>query len=45
MKAMYRNLINQNKTDDQAKGIVLSIEPFNFYPQYVEYLNANGDNK
>ncbi|MBK8301984.1 MAG: ATP-binding protein [Chloracidobacterium sp.] len=45
MKAMYRNLINQNKTDDQAKGIILSIEPFNFYPQYVEYLNANDDNK
>jgi len=39
MKAMYHNLIRQGKNDEQAKAIVLSIEPFNFYPQYIEYLN------
>lgn len=39
MKAMYQNLIRQGKNDEQAKSIVLSIEPFNFYPQYIEYLN------
>lgn len=39
MKAMYQNLIRHGKNDEQAKAIVLSIEPFNFYPQYIEYLN------
>ena len=37
MKAMYENLIKQGKKDEQAKAIILSIEPFNFYPQYIEY--------
>ena len=26
-----------------VKAIILSIEPFNFYPQYIEYLNTNED--
>lgn len=43
MKAMYENLIKQGKKDEQAKAIILSIEPFNFYPQYIEYL-TNNDN-
>ncbi|MFZ4400591.1 MAG: ATP-binding protein [Bacteroidales bacterium] len=37
MKDMYQNLIKQGKNDEQAKAIILSIEPFNFYPQYLEY--------
>jgi hypothetical protein len=43
MKAMYQNLIKQGKKDEQAKAIILSIEPFNFYPQYIEYLANNND--
>jgi len=43
MKAMYLNLLKQGKKDEQAKAIILSIEPFNFYPQYIEYLNTNED--
>lgn len=43
MKAMYQNLIRQGKKDEQAKAIILSIEPFNFYPQYIEYLNTSDD--
>jgi hypothetical protein len=39
MKAMYLNLIRHGKSGEQAKGIILNIEPFNFYPQYIEYLN------
>lgn len=45
MKAMYRNLIMQGKNDEQAKAIILSIEPFNFYPQYVEFLTNTDDDQ
>jgi len=38
MKAMYQNLIRQGIEENQAKAIILSIEPFNFYPQYIQYL-------
>lgn len=38
MKQMYENLCNEGKTDDQAKGIILNIEPFNLYPQFIEHL-------
>lgn len=41
---MYENLISQGKKDEQAKAIILSIEPFNFYPQYIEHItNTNND--
>lgn len=43
MKAMYENLISQGRKDEQAKAIILSIEPFNFYPQYIEHI-TNTDN-
>jgi hypothetical protein len=39
IKAMYQNLVNQGKNDEQAKAIILGIEPFNFYPEYIECLN------
>lgn len=38
MKEMYQNLIGKGKTDEQAKLYILNIEPFNFYPQYIEQL-------
>jgi len=41
MNAMYHNLIDQGKSEEQAKGIILSIEPFNFYPQYIEFINTD----
>jgi hypothetical protein len=40
MKAMYHNLIMNGKTDEQAKLRILHIEPFNFYPEYIEQLNT-----
>ena len=43
IRAMYKNLTSNGKNDEQAKGIILNIEPFNFYPQYIEYLNPNTD--
>ena len=39
MIAMYNNLISQGKSDEQAKSLIINIEPFNFYPEYIEYLN------
>lgn len=41
MKAMYQNLRNSGKTDERAKSIILNIEPFDYYPQYLEF---NGEN-
>lgn len=40
MKAMYHNLILSGKTDEQAKLRILNIEPFNFYPEYIDQLNT-----
>lgn len=45
IKAMYQNLIIQGKKTDEAKAIILSIEPFNFYPEYIESLNYPEDVK
>jgi hypothetical protein len=38
MKLMYDKLANEGRSDDQAKAIILNIEPFNLFPQFVEYL-------
>jgi len=39
IKEMYSTLLGKGKTDKQAKGFILSIEPFNLYPEYTELLN------
>jgi len=39
LKIMFQNLIKNGKTVEQAKGYLLSIEPFNLYPHYVETLS------
>ncbi len=36
--AMYNNLISQGKSNEQAKSLIMNIEPFNFYPEYIEHL-------
>lgn len=38
MKAMYQSLISKGKSTDMAKALILNIEPFNFYPHYLEQL-------
>ncbi len=38
MKIMYISLISNGKTEEQAKKIIMNIEPFNFYPQYLDFL-------
>jgi hypothetical protein len=39
MDMMFKKLKEEGKTEDEAKGIILNIEPFNLYPQFIEYLN------
>jgi len=39
MKQMYANLTKDGKSEDQAKAIILNIEPFNLYPQFIEFVN------
>jgi hypothetical protein len=38
MAAMYANMKKEGKTDEQAKALIMNIEPFNFYPEYIEHL-------
>lgn len=38
MSAMYENLRKEGRTEEQAKALIINIEPFNFYPEYIEHL-------
>lgn len=38
MQIMFQNLINHGKTEEDAKIRILNIEPFNLFPQYIEFL-------
>ena len=35
MKQVYDSLIIQGKTDSEAKAIILNLEPFNHFPEYI----------
>ena len=37
MKQMYDKLVKEGRKDDQAKAMILNIEPFNLYPQFIEF--------
>lgn len=39
MKHMYDKLINEGKTDEQAKSIIINIDPFNLFPHFLEFIN------
>lgn len=39
MKQMFENLKGQGKSDEQAKAILLSIEPFNLFNHFIDFLN------
>src|SRR5690606_10181580 len=39
MKKMFEILTSDGKSHDQAKAIILSIEPFNLFPHFVETIN------
>lgn len=38
MQQMFDKLLATGKTDEQAKGIIMNIEPFNHFPQHLELL-------
>lgn len=38
MKIMYQNLIKQGLSSKQAKARIINIEPFDFYPEYLEVI-------
>jgi hypothetical protein len=38
MKQMYDHLRKDGRSSDQAKAIILNIEPFQLYPEFIEYL-------
>ena len=38
ISAIYENLRKEGRTEEQAKALIMNIEPFNFYPEYIEYL-------
>lgn len=39
MKQMYDKLIREGKSDENAKAIIFNIEPFNLFPQFLEFIN------
>ncbi len=38
IKQMYDKLVNEGKTDEQAKSIIFNIEPFNLFPHFLELI-------
>lgn len=39
MKLMFDKLTREGRNEDQAIAIILNIEPFNLFPQFIEFLN------
>ncbi|MGB3453604.1 MAG: ATP-binding protein [Moheibacter sp.] len=39
MTKLYRNFINAGLSSENAKARILNIEPFNFYPEYLEFID------
>jgi hypothetical protein len=39
MKQIYDTLISNGKTDEQAKAIIVNLEPFNYFPHFIEFIN------
>lgn len=41
MSQMFTDLLKRGKSDEQAKAHILNIEPFNYYPQFIEHLGGD----
>jgi hypothetical protein len=39
MKQMYDKLVNEGRTDEQAKSIIVNIDPFNLFSHFLEFIN------
>jgi hypothetical protein len=35
MKTIFDSLITQGKTKEEAKAVLVNLEPFNHYPDYI----------
>lgn len=38
MKQMYDKLVNEGKTEEQAKSIIFNIDPFHLFPHFLEFI-------
>ena len=38
MRILFQSLVQQNKTENEARSIILNMEPFDKYPQYIEQI-------
>jgi hypothetical protein len=38
MKTIFDSLISQGKSIEEAKGVIINLEPFNHYPEYIANL-------
>jgi len=38
---MFDSLIKQGKSKEEAKAVLINIEPFNHYPEYIASINEN----
>lgn len=41
MNEIYLSLINEGKTKEEAAAIIINLEPFNHYPEYLTILTEN----
>jgi hypothetical protein len=39
MKNIFDSLIKQGKTKEQARGVIINLDPFNHYPEYIANLD------
>ena len=39
MKNIYDSLTKQGKTKEEAKAVIINLEPFNYYPEYIGNLD------
>lgn len=38
MKTIFYSLTTQGKTKEEAKAVIINLEPFNLYPEYITIL-------
>ena len=41
MKNIFENLMKQGKTSEEAKSVIINLEPFNNFPEYLETLSEH----
>ena len=41
MKNIFDSLTKQGKTQEEAKAVIINLEPFNHYPEYLATLNEH----